>query len=70
MQIVYFSKNEPELADIAKLLVYPYHKKKRKKERKKACSEENTKGMTEQPFAKRSWVPFANLSRHLSRSQE
>lgn len=67
MQIVYFSKNEPELADIAKLLVYPYHKKK---ERKKACSEENTKGMTEQPFAKRSWVPFANLSRHLSRSQE
>ena len=31
MQIVYFSKNEPELADIAKLLVYPYDKKERRK---------------------------------------
>lgn len=53
MQIVYFSKNEPELADIAKLLVYPYHKKK---ERKKACSEENTKDAAKQSLDKETMV--------------
>ena len=49
MQIVQFSKNEPELADVAKLLVYLQHTKK---EGTKAFSEEDTKGMTEQSFMK------------------